>query len=415
MNNHHRDDSELIELLADLVRIRSVNPNYADGVPELACAEFVEQYLRGAGLEVWRQEVFENRPNILARLPGRDRQRQIIFEAHMDTVSTQGMTIDPFQPTIELGRLFGRGSCDTKAGLAAMMHAICGLARAGIQPPCDILLAATIDEEYSYRGVLALCAGEHWQASTDSSSTSLASLSDPTDFIQAAASSGLRGQLAVIAEPTSLRLVVASKGVLRWQIETIGLAAHSSKPHLGRNAITAMSRVIQALEKDSDELTQSRHPLLGSPTLNIGVIRGGVQVNFVPDRCVIEVDRRLIPGETWRTAFDHYQRLMDELMRQVPSLNIVMHPPMLTDWPLDCPTDSPQVQHLSAILGQMQLDGQPIGVPFGSDASKLAAIGIPSVIYGPGSIDQAHAAVEFVDCQQVIIAAEFYRRVMLSH
>lgn len=393
------DDSRLITLLADLVRISSVNPNYADGVPELACARFIEDYLQQFGLHVCRQEVYANRPNVLARLAGKDRSRQIIFEAHMDTVSTIGMTIDPFDPKVAEGKLYGRGSCDTKGGLAAMMHAITTLAAEGIQPPCDVLLAAVIDEEYSYRGVLALCAFDE--------ARELGQAPSPKGAV-------LQAKLAVIAEPTSLRLVVASKGVLRWQIETIGLAAHSSKPHLGRNAITAMARVIQALELDSAKLSDQSHPLLGSPTLNIGVIRGGVQVNFVPDRCVIEVDRRLLPGETWQAVFQHYQELMEQLMKQDPILQIAMHSPMLTDLPLNCPVDCPEVQQLSKLLRSMDLDGQPIGVPFGSDASKLAAINIPSIIFGPGSIDQAHAAIEFVDCDQVKVAARFYREVMLS-
>lgn len=391
------NDSQLITLLADLVRISSVNPNYADGVPELACARFIEGYLQHFGLQVWRQEVYADRPNVLARLAGKDRSRQIVFEAHIDTVSTIGMTIDPFDPRVEDGKLYGRGSCDTKGGLAAMMHAITTLAAEDIEPPCDVLLAAVIDEEYSYRGVLALCAGD-----------------EARQLGQAPTGTVLQAKLAVIAEPTSLRLVVASKGVLRWQIETIGLAAHSSKPHLGRNSITAMARVIQALEHDSAKLSDQSHPLLGSPTLNIGVIRGGVQVNFVPDRCVIEVDRRLLPGETWQGAFQHYQDLMDWLMNEDPALQIVMHSPMLTDLPLNCPVDCPEVQQLSKLMRSMDLDGQPIGVPFGSDASKLAAITIPSIIFGPGSIDQAHAAVEFVDCNQVEVAARFYREVMLS-
>lgn len=391
------DYGEVIDVLANLVRINSVNPNYADGVPELACAEFVEDYLLNSGLEVWRQEVMLNRPNILAKLPGTDRSRQVVFEAHTDTVSTQGMAIDAFDPRVEKGKLYGRGACDTKGGLAAMMYAIASLARQGIQPTNDILLVAAIDEEYSYRGVLEVCAGD-----------------EPRQLGQVASGQPLQAQLAVVAEPTSLKLVVASKGVLRWKIETIGQAAHSSKPHLGRNAIVAMARVIHALQADSRRLDDQHHPLLGSPTLNIGLIHGGVQVNFVPERCVIELDRRLIPGETWQEAYHHYQQVVDRLMEQDSTVEIVMHQPMLTDLPLNCPSDSSVVRQLSSILTSMNLDGQPQGVPFGSDASKFAAIGIPSIIFGPGSIDQAHAAIEFVECQQVVTAADFYRRIMLN-
>lgn len=397
MTHHTTDSDEVLLLLANLVRINSVNPNYADGTAELACAEFVQSHMAQHGIQVWRQEVFPDRPNILARLPGRNPNRPVVFEAHLDTVSTLGMSIPPFEPTMRDGKLYGRGSCDTKAGLAAMMQAMIDLHRQGIQPPCEVLLAAVIDEEYSYRGVLALCEG--MEARTVN---------------QPPVGKPLEAALAVVAEPTDLRLVVASKGVLRWKIETIGTAAHSSKPHLGRNAIVAMSRVIEALQQDATNLASMAHPLLGSPTLNIGVIQGGVQVNLVPDRCTIELDRRLIPGETWQKVYRYYQQLLEDLMQFDSSLEIVMHPPMLTDLPLDCPLDHPVVLQMSCLLESLTLDGQPLGVPFGSDASKLANLGIPSVILGPGSIDQAHAAVEFVDCQQVIHAVEIYRRIMLD-
>lgn len=398
MTHNQIDSAEVLQLLADLVRINSVNPNYVDGTPELACAQFVQSHLAKYGIQVWRQEVFPDRPNILARLPGRNSNRRIVFEAHLDTVSTRGMSIPPFEPSISDGKLYGRGSCDTKAGLAAMMQALINLSRDRIEPPNDVLFAATMDEEFSYRGVLALCDG--MEART---------------FGQLPAGKPLEAALAVVAEPTDLRLVVASKGVLRWKIETIGRAAHSSKPHLGRNAIVAMSRVIEALQTDIPNLASMEHPLLGSPTLNIGVIQGGVQVNFVPDRCTIELDRRLIPGETWQKVYDYYQRMIESLMHSDSSLEIVMHAPMLTDLPLDCPIDHPVVLHMTRLLESLKLDGLPLGVPFGSDASKLANLGIPSFILGPGSIDQAHAAVEFVECQQVITAEEIYRRIMLSN
>ena len=392
--------SPVIDLLAKLVRIPSVNPSYDGGVPEAACAEFIEEYLKSNGIETWRQIVFPDRPNILALVPGKDRSRRIVFEAHIDTVSVHGMAIPAFEPVISDGRIYGRGSCDTKGGLAAMMCAMVSLRQQAIVPEHDILFAAVVDEEFSYRGVVALC---DWLQQQQSS---------------VAATRGHLTQtiLAVVAEPTDLRLVVASKGVLRWRIETIGLAAHSSKPHLGRNAIVAMARVIELLERNTHKLNEKQHPLLGSATLNIGLIRGGEQVNTVPERCVIELDRRLLPGETWEQEFEHYDRLLDTLRNQEPTVGIVMHPPMLTDLPWDCSQDQSAIQQLVSLLASLQLDSYPMGAPFGSDASKLAAIGIPSVIIGPGSIDQAHAAVEYVDCSQVERAVEVYRRMMqLKH
>lgn len=375
-------EAAVLQTLAELIEINSVNPNYEGGVPEERLAAYVEAFFAARGIETRRQEVFPQRPNVIARVPGSDPQQRIVFEAHLDTVSVQGMSIPPWTPQRRDGRMYGRGACDTKGGMAAMMHALASLPAAGLTPPCDVWFAATIDEEYSYRGVVALCEG-----------------------LQAAA--------AVVAEPTQLRGVIASKGVVRWQIETRGRSAHSSKPHLGVNAIEHMAHLIVALEQDSQRLARDAHPLLGPATCNVGVIQGGAQVNFVPDRCVIEIDRRLLPGETWQQVLEHYQRLVERVAAEHPPMDAVMHPPMLTDLPLETDPQSQAAELVAEILTSLRLDPTLIGVPFGSDASKFAALGIPSIILGPGSIDQAHAAVEYVECQQVVQAAEIYRQFML--
>ncbi len=369
----------VIHTLADLVRIPSVNPAYEGGASEAGVVAYLREYCRGRGIETWETEVFPGRSNLVARLPGRDSNRRIVLEAHTDTVSVKGMTIPPFEPTIDGGLLYGRGSCDTKAGLASMLHAMVSLKEEGFVPPCEVWLAATVDEEYSYRGVLKLC-------------------------------EGLTAHAAVVAEPTELRLVVASKGVLRWRIRVKGRAAHSSKPHLGVNAIKHMARVILALEEDERVLATQVHPLAGPATCNVGVISGGVQVNFVPDECLIEIDRRLLPGEKAADALAHYQTLLDGLAVRHPGLIAEMETPMLTDEGLDTPVDAPPARLAGEILREMGLNGEPGGVPFGSDASKLARQGVPSLVFGPGSIDRAHAAVEYVEVDDVLQAFEFFRR-----
>jgi acetylornithine deacetylase/succinyl-diaminopimelate desuccinylase family protein len=368
----------VITTLADLVRIKSINPAYEGGVSEAAMAAYIRAFFQERGLETWEQEVFPGRPNLIARLPGRDASRRIVLEAHTDTVSVKGMTIAPFDPVIAEGRLYGRGSCDTKAGLAGMMHAMASLKAEGFIPPCEVWLAAAVDEEYSFRGVVKLC-------------------------------EGLAGQAAIVAEPTELRLVVASKGVLRWRIRVHGRAAHSSKPQLGVNAITHMARLVLALEADHQRLAGNAHPLLGPATCNVGVIQGGVQVNFVPDTCAIEIDRRLLPGEKVEVVLAHYQRLLDELALLHPGFAATMEPPMLTDEALDTPAETPPALLAGDILRELGLDGKACGVPFGSDASKLSRQGLPSLVFGPGSIDRAHAAVEYVEIDQVVRAYEFYR------
>jgi acetylornithine deacetylase/succinyl-diaminopimelate desuccinylase family protein len=369
----------VIQTLASLIRINSVNSAYEGGPGEREIATWVRAFFEQRNIEVREQEVFPGRPNVIARLPGRDPSRRVILEAHMDTVTAQGMSIPPFEPRIEDGKMFGRGCCDTKAGLAAMMHAVASLADEGIQPPCEVWLAAVVDEEFSYRGVVKLC-------------------------------EGLTADAALVAEPTDLRAVIASKGVLRWRIVSRGKAAHSGKPHLGVNAINHMARVVLALEEDHQSLASRVHPLLGPATCNVGIIHGGAQVNFVPDACAIEIDRRLLPGEKVSTVLAHYQTLLDALKENHPTMDVTMEPPMLTDEALETPSDSAPAQLASAILSEMSLDPTLHGVPFGSDASKHSRQGIPSLVFGPGSIDQAHAAVEFVDLAQVERAFEFYRR-----
>lgn len=373
--------SPVLQTLADLVRINSINSAYEGGPGEKDVAAYVRAFFEKRGIEVWEQEVFPGRNNVIARVPGRDPSRRLVYEAHMDTVSIKGMTIDPFDPVIRDGKLYGRGSVDDKAGLAAMMHAVADIHASGETPPCELWLAAVVDEEYSFRGVVKLCEG-----------------------LQAAA--------AVVAEPTEFKCVIASKGVLRWRIRTRGKAAHSAKPHLGVNAITAMARVVLALNEDHQRLQHTQHPLLGPATCNVGVIKGGVQVNFVPDEAVIEIDRRLLPGEEVETVLAHYQALLNGLMIEHPGLVAEMEtPPLLQDWPFQTDAATPLVNLSRDILRGMGRDAPPCGVPFGSDASKFARLGIPTILFGPGSIDQAHAAVEYVECAEVEKALGFYTEV----
>lgn len=370
--------------LADLIRINSVNSSYEGGPGEREAATYVREFFTRRGFEVWEQEVFPGRPNVIARLPGRNPSRRVVLEAHTDTVSIQGMTIPPFEPVIKDGRMYGRGSCDTKAGLATMMHALASLKEDGTPPPCDVLLAAVVDEEYSYRGVVRLC-------------------------------EDLQADAAIVAEPTELRAVIATKGVLRCRVVVHGRAAHSSKPHLGANAITHMARILTALEEDNARMALRSHPLTGPGTCNAGVIRGGVQVNFVPDLCTLELDRRLLPGERAQDALEHYRRLVREVTTGHAGLSAdIEEPLLLVDEALDTPADSDVARTASAVLESLGLDPSPCGVPFGCDASKLSRAGIPSIVFGPGSIDRAHTADEYVELDQVEKALEFHRRFLLA-
>lgn len=371
--------SPVLATLADLIRINSINTAYEDGTSEAGVAAYLRDFFHREGIETREQEVFPGRSNVIARLPGKNPSRRVVLEAHMDTVSAKGMTIPPFEPTVSDGRMHGRGSCDTKAGLAGMAHAVVALKREGFVPPCEIWFAAVVDEEHAYRGVVKLC-------------------------------EGLTAHAAIVAEPTELRLVVATKGVLRWRIRTHGKSAHSSKPHLGVNAIEHMARLILALEPEHARLAGHVHPLLGPATGNVGIIKGGVQVNFVPDTCVIEIDRRLLPGDNVPHIFARYQVLIDALTARHPGFHATIEqPPLLVDEALATGVSENVVTTAAHVLRDAGLDGTPTGVPYGSDASKLSRQGVPSIVFGPGSIDRAHAAVEYVETDQVLQAFEFYR------
>lgn len=370
----------LLETLSELVSINSVNPEWG-GPGESAVAEYVEAFFQGNGIECWTHEVLPGRANVIGRVRGRDSSRAVLLEAHMDTVSVADMTIPPFSPELRDGKLFGRGSCDTKAGLAGMMHALAAVEN----PPCNVYLFAVIDEEHAFRGVLGAL-----------------------DWLK---EHGVNAEAAIVAEPTELRAVRCNKGVLRWQIETRGVAAHSSKPHLGRNAISTMARVIGVLDRCNEKLAERTHPLVGSATCNIGIIEGGAQVNFVPEKCVITLDRRMLPGETSDGVLAEYRDWLSEF----PSGEVIIHDPMLSDEAMETAADSLVTKCASSILKVKNLDPIPAGVPFGCDCTKLSRAGIPSLIFGPGSIDQAHTAEEFVEIDHVELAFDFYRRFLLEY
>lgn len=373
-------------LLAQLVAINSVNPAYG-GAGEAAVAAFLREQLTTAGIDHHIQPVEPGRENVIGVLPGRDRSRRVVLEAHMDTVGVRDMTVPPFEPAVRDGLLFGRGSCDTKGGLAAMLAAVLDLKASGQPPACDIWLAAVVDEEHAYRGVLAL--------------------------VDMLATAGGTTAAAIVAEPTSLRIVSATKGVLRFCVRFKGRAAHSSKPWLGASAITAAAEVVLALDGLHAELaTATSHPLLGPATGSVGQIRGGVQVNIVPEACELSVDRRLLPGEEPEAVLADYRRLIETTL--TTSQVTASLETLLIDETLETAGDDAVVTTAAAVSRHLGLEPAAVGVPYGSDASKLSRrAGVPSIVFGPGSIDKAHAADESVPLEEVATAAAFYREFLL--
>jgi acetylornithine deacetylase len=372
----------IVELLCDLVAVPSVNPMGRPLDPALhlegRMVARLERVCAEIGVPCRRVPVLPGRDNLIARFDAPSSTRTVLFDVHMDTVPVDGMTIAPFEPRIEGGRLYGRGSCDVKGSMAAMIGAVARLAREKPPGAASVVLAFTVDEEYTHRGSSALAA-DH----------------PPVD-------------LAIVAEPTGLDLVTTHKGAVRWKIVTHGVAGHSSAPERGDNAIYRMAKVVSALEELARELRLALpDAMLGPPSLSVGRIDGGQSVNIIPDRCEIEIDRRLIPGEGPDEA---PTRVAESLRDRLGSLDHIEFLPPWVRMPALVPGVGPEMMaHLARSIERVTGREPAIkGVPFGTDAGPLGRAGVPCVVLGPGDIAQAHTKDEWVAVDEVLKAAEVY-------
>jgi acetylornithine deacetylase len=371
-------------LLRDLVALPSINPMGRDlagpNIYEHRVTDYLESFFRTLGVPYERQSVSPLRDNIVARsnLPGA--RRTLLFEVHQDTVPTDHMIIDPFGAVIENGRLYGRGACDIKGGMAAMLTAFTRLVREQPKGAANVIMACTVDEEHTFLGVQLLV------------------------------KRGLAADAAVVAEPTKLEIVNAHKGAVRWHLSTTGKACHSSAPEQGVNAIYRMGKLLVAIEQFAETLRNSTaDPVLGPPTLSVGRIEGGTSVNTVPDRCRIEIDRRLIPGEVTEAALT---QLTAHLAQQGSWTDYPFEcsDPWLTLPALNASGSEDLVQRLGRAIDRVVGSHRVTPVPYGTDASTIARAGIPAVVFGPGDIARAHTRDEWVALDEVDQASEILFR-----
>lgn len=382
----------VIALLSDLIAIPSVNPmgRELDG-PEFFEARLTD-YLVGFFEELHvpfeRIEVVPGRSNVVARYDPPGAEQTILLDAHQDTVPVDGMTVPPFEPSVRDGRVYGRGACDVKGGMASMLWAFQRLVRENPHGPASVIMSCTCDEEATTLGINDLCS--YWE--TPGRSTLIT----------------VKPDAAVIAEPTLLDVVVAHRGATRFRLRTSGRACHSSDPSQGLNAIYRMSRVVQCLEEFAAELPAqvTPHPLCGPATLSVGRIYGGASVNVVPDDCAIEIDRRLIPGEDWEIAIAGIRRFLEERL----DFEFEMEPPWLNGPTLSDDDNEWVSSSLLKVIADVDGSHQAVGVPYGTHASRTCRAGVPSVVFGPGSIDQAHTKDEWVAIDQLEKASEVYYR-----
>lgn len=380
---------EIVALLSDLVAIESVNPAYKGGQRgEVAVGEYIAAYLRKLDITPQFQEALPWRSNVVGELRG-TRDKTLILEAHMDTVTLEPMP-DALTPHVRDGRMYGRGACDDKASIAAMLYALKLLQEHGNGDHATVLFAATVDEEVAYGGVLAL--------------------------VQAQLQAPSRANGAVVGEPTRLVPVIGHKGVERFVIRTRGRAAHTSRLQEGNNAIYQMVEVIRALRETVEPRFPARYiPRVGAPTMCISTIHGGLQVNMVPDECVIEIDRRTVPGEMPAQVLAEIDAVLDEVRRREPTFQIEREPAAVSDFALDTPPGSSIAQAAKRACAALDLPSEFGGAPYGTDASKLAEVAhIPSIVLGPGDILQAHTNDEWVEIKQVVQAAEIYAQMAVE-
>jgi acetylornithine deacetylase len=373
------------ELLSAMIGFDTVNAGISGKErPEQPLVEFLEELAQESGLEARRLPVPGQSDELLLLYQHDPALPWILFDSHLDTVSVDGMSIEPFAGREGEGKIWGRGACDTKGTGAAMFR---GLHEYSHKPGNNnIALLFSVDEEWGMSGIREFT-NLHYR-----------------DL-------GFAVKGAVIGEPTRLQTVVAHNGVLRYAVQTHGVAAHSSTPALGVSAISTMAHLITFLEEEFIPTCTAEDPITGRAQCSINVVRGGTAANIIPDLCEIQVDRRTVPGESSADGTDRFREAVLEFERRHPKTEIT--------WQVS--VDTPVLDHrlstefsagVLKVMSGAGLGGSGIGVTYATHAGDLSVAGIPSVVLGPGDIAQGHTKDEWIDVQELKKGVEIYRTLM---
>ncbi len=363
------------QLLNDLVAIDSTNPDLVPGAAgEAEIARYIAGWLERAGLEAHLEAVAPGRPNVIGIARGTGGGQTLLLNGHIDTVGAGGMPL-PHQPHVENGRLYGRGAYDMKGGVAACMLAAAAAKRHALRG--DVIFTGVMDEEYAGAGTIEVARR-------------------------------YRAAGAIVAEPTELQLILAHKGFVWLEVETLGVAAHGSRPHLGVDAIVKMGPVLTALEQMDRELrAHPTHPWLGSGSVHASLIRGGQELSTYPDQCILSLERRTLPGETPEQVEAELRAMVARLAAADPAFRAVVRRG-LDRAPLETPEEAGIVHAIApAVTQTLHRPAAFGGVSYWTDAATLWAAGIPTVLFGPTGAG-AHAVEEWVELESVRACAEVY-------
>jgi acetylornithine deacetylase len=357
-------------LACALVRLDSRNPGLTPGAAgEVECVALLRRVLDEWGFRTEVHEALPGRPNLLARVGAATAPRRLMFSGHLDVVGVDGMTHPPFEGEVRDGRLYARGAADMKGGVAAM----CAAAWRAAQGPLDgeIVVALTADEEYESVGTRAML------------------------------ERGVRADAAIVGEPTRLEIMPAHRGFVWIEVEVSGRAAHGSRWDVGVDAIRHAGLLLSELDRvDAEELPRREHPLLGRASLHASTIAGGIGMSTYPDRCVVRLERRTLPGERGEEVIAEIERACAVVRERRPSFVAEVRL-LMTQGPSDVALDAPIVHALTDALRACDEPVRVAGMSAWTDAALLNAAGIPAICFGPGDISLAHAAEEYIPLDEI--------------
>ena len=380
----------LENLLFNLVSINSANPDYSAAAPgEKEIGRFIYDFFTGCKIDCVKQNTIDGRFNVIAKVEGKKSAPAIVLCSHLDTVYLDGMDFKPFMDDINI---YGPGSCDTKASVAMMMSALINYSKKSSGRDLNVCFAGVVSEESRHIGIRKLI--EEFD-----------SYIGKADFF-------------IIGEPTNLDIGIAHKGSLKFTIKTKGKNAHGSTPHLGLNAINMMGELIVAINNEIvPEYDRTADELLGKPTINIGTISGGRAFNIVPDNCCIEIDRRMLPSETVKQVLDRFLELIDMLKKdrakslgkeqgraqenKGPAFDGAID--MVKDYIpyLMIDKDNKFLKSFERVCKDVYKKSLIVGLPYATDGGFSSEFGIPTVVFGPGDINNCHRLEEFVSRKQL--------------